>query len=772
MQNIIFSVAAFFLLVLLNACNLTQSVPEEAYLLVKTNIELKKKVKKDGVVKEEIKNLVIQKPNTKMFGLASLRLGIYNLAFDKKESKFRWWLKNKVGEAPVIYNNKISAKSAENIRLHMFNKGFLNAEVKFNTIYNSKKASVVYSILPGEVFTIDKITLPQLPGSLYKHILEIQDKSLLKKGTYFDINVLNDERTRITTHLRNMGYYNFRKDYLLFDLDTNNTTKKVDVVMIVNEPKPEEWHEKYKIENIYIIGDYSVLEEDSMKRDTIMYNDFYFIQSSKKYKPKVIASAIFFKKGEYFSLDSYPNTLKKLASYGSFKFVDIQFVTKYVKEIPSLDVFIYLTSAKKNTVSVDLEANHNFIGLTGASTGFTYQNKNLTKAADLFSIKVSTGIEFNVANGLTNPVNNADFTVETNYYLNKFLVPFALKKVSKYNNVKTRFSFQYNYERRFTFYSLHSNSFNFGYEWNEAPNKKHSYNPISATLLILPEKNLTDDFRTKLEDIPSLQRSFQEQLILGSNYSFLYNNKKSESDRSFIVFQGKIALAGNLIHAITALTKQAKNNSTPYQLFKREYSQFVRFEANIVHNYSIGRHASLNSRFITGIIIPFGNSTDAPYFQQFYVGGSNSIRAFRLRALGPGTYADQANINNPNFFFDQAGDFKLEGTTEMRFDIYKWFKGALFVDVGNVWLLKNDPDRIGGTLKKDNLFNAIAVGVGFGLRLDFEYFVIRTDFSLPIVDPRYDDSRRYPLNDFKFSVGRDSWFRAHSVFHLAIGYPF
>lgn len=772
MQNIIFSVAAFFLLVLLNACNLTQSVPEESYLLMKNNIVFQKKVKKEGISKEEIQNLIIQKPNTKMFGLVSLRLGIYNLAFDKKENKFRWWLKNKVGETPVIYNNKISSKSAENIRLHMFNKGFLNTKVEYSTTYNPKKANVIYTISPGKVFTINEVILPQQSNSLYKHILDIQDKSLLEKGANFDINFLNDERTRITTHLRNMGYYNFRKDYIVFDLDTNNTTKKIDIVLSVKEPKPGEWHEKYTIQNIYIIGDYSVLEEDSMKRDTLLYNDFFFIQSSEKHKPKVIANAIFFKKGEFFKLDSYQNTLKKLASYGAFKFVDIQFATKSVKETPSLDVFIYLTSAKKHTVSVDLEANHNFIGLTGSSLGFTYQNKNLTKAADLFSIKVSTGVEFNVANGLTNPVNNADFTIETNYYLNKFLVPFPLKKVSKNNNVKTRFSIQYNYERRFTFYSLHSNSFNFGYEWNESANKKHLYNPISATLLILPEKTLTDDFRQKLADIPSLQRSFQEQLILGSNYTFLYNNKETESDRSFIAFQGKIALAGNVIHAITALTKQAKNNLTPYQIFKREYSQFARFEANVVHNYSIGRHASLNSRFIGGIIIPFGNSTDAPYFQQFYVGGSNSIRAFRLRALGPGTYADQTNINNPNFFFDQAGDFKLEGTTELRFDIYKWFKGALFVDAGNVWLLKNDPDRVGGTLKKDNFFNAIAVGVGFGLRLDFEYFVIRTDFALPIVDPRFDDSRRYPLNDFKFSVGRDSWFRAHSVFHLAIGYPF
>ena len=447
MQNIIFSSSAIIFLILLNACNLTQSVPKNEYLLIKNQIELQKKVKRDGVLKEDIQNLVIQKPNTKMFGLISFRLGIYNLAFEKKENKFRWWLKNKVGEAPVIYNDKISFKSAENIRLHMFNKGFLNAKVKFNTSYDSKKAKVSYLIEPGQVFTINKIVTPDLSGTLYKHIKEVQTETLLAEGNNFDINVLDQERTRITTHLRNMGYFNFRKDYISFELDTNNTAKHVDIVMSIKEPKPGTWHEKYTVQDIYIIGDYSALDGDSIARDTILYKDLYFIQSILKYKPKVIANAIFFEKGEYFRLDSYQNTLKKLANYGAFKFVDIQFVPKTVKGKPSLDVYIYLTSSKKHTVSFDLEANHNFTGLTGASIGFTYQNKNLSKAADLLEFKVSTGIEFNVANGQPNPVNNSDFTIETNYYLNKFLLPFPLQKVSKYNNVKTRFSFQYNFER-------------------------------------------------------------------------------------------------------------------------------------------------------------------------------------------------------------------------------------------------------------------------------------------------------------------------------------
>lgn len=735
-------------------------------------MKLAHKIKSNNNVKEDIQNLVIQKPNTKMFGLISFRLGIYNLAYDKKENKFRWWLKNKVGEAPVIYNPKISSKSAENIRLYMFNEGFLNAKVDFATTFSPKKVALNYSVFPGDQFTTGDITLPEASNTLLNHVTQVQEETLIETGSPFSINTLNDERVRITTHLRNMGYFNFRKDYIVFELDSNNSTKQVNISMNIKGPTPESWHEKYTINNIYVLTDYLKADNQMLGLDTIMHDGIYFVGTEVKYKPKVIANGIFLESGEYFRLDSYQNTLRKLANYGTFKFVDIQFVPVVKGNKKHLDAFVYLTSAKKQTISVDVEARHNFIGLAGASVGVTYQNKNLSKSADLLEFKISSGIEFNAGNGLTYPVNNADVIVETNYYLNRFLLPFPLKKTSKYNNVKTRISLQYNYERRIQFYSLHSNTFNFGYEWNESANKKHIYNPISATVLFLPEKNVSDEFRERINEIPSLARSFEEQLILGSNYTFFYNNKKTENDKSYMVFKGNVALAGNVIHGFMALTKQARNNPRPYSIFNREYSQFARFEANIIHNFTIGKHASLNSRFNTGVIVPFGNSTVAPYFQQFYVGGSNSIRAFRLRALGPGTYADEANIDNPNFFFDQAGDFKLEGNTELRFDIYKFFKAALFVDAGNVWLLKQDPDREGGTISKGNFFNALALGVGFGLRLDFDYFVIRTDFALPLIDPRFSDSRKYPLNDFEFSLGKNSWFRKNSIFHLAIGYPF
>jgi len=754
---------------LISSCNTTSSLQDGEVLLDKNKINFSKKIKTNRTFKEELLLLPAQSPNRKMFGLIPFRLGIYNSTYNKKENKFRWWLKNKVGEAPIIHNNFLTETTKETLRLFMFNKGYLNTKVSAQTEIYERKATVSYLITPNEQFIIDKVTLPKDSNTLLRHLKQGDINTLIHEGDALDINTLDAERKRISDHLRNQGYFNFRKDYVQYELDTNNIDKTASILFNIKEPAPNKWHKKYTVNDIYVYVDYNTSVFDTAQLDTVSHGGYHYIYANFKLKPKAISNGIFFEKDTYFRLDAYQNTLKKLANFGTFKFVDIQFspFTKAGKEY--LNTYIYLTSSKKQTVSVDLELNHNFIGLTGSAISFTYQNKNLTKAADLLEFKISTGVEFNFGDSLS-ALNNADFIIETNYYLNKFLVPFPLKKVSKNNNVRTKFQIQYNFERRIQFYSLHSTSFSFGYEWNETSNKKHTYNPIYTNLLLIPKKE--QEFIDKLELIPSLKRSFEEQIILGSNYTFVANNKKSINDRSYSIFQGKIALAGNLIHLFKSLTKNAKNSTTPYKIFNREYSQFVRFESTVVHNYDIGPHSSLNSRFNGGIIVSYGNSTVAPYFQQFYVGGSNSIRAFKLRALGPGTYSDTTSYDNASFFFDQAGEFKLEMNTELRFDIYKWFKGALFVDAGNVWLIREDPDREGGLISKDNFLNAIAVGVGFGLRLDFEYFIIRTDLSLPMIDPRYDYDQRYPINEFQFNFGKNSWFRKYSVFHLAIGYPF
>ncbi len=736
----------------------------------KNKVTLPKHFKNKKEHQKALLKFCAPKPNKKMFGLFPVRLGIYNMVYNKRENKFRWWLKNKVGEPPVLFNENISVHASENLRVYMFNLGYLDAIVNPSFSFKNRNAKTLYTVIPKKQYHIISYTIPLDTNTLYHYINEIQNKTLIKPKDPLDFNILEDERERITAHLRNNGYYNFRKDYINFELDTNqkalSSTVRLKIIPTVND----KWHIQSKIEKVNIFVDEDLKGSNKKNIDSVDFLGYTFIFSKRKYKEKMLSRCIFFEENDMFIVNDYQKTLTKFAGIPSIKFADIQFKERIQNDTSYLISNVYLTSAKKQAISFDIQANHNFNGFSGTSIGFSYQNRNLSKAADMLELKLSTGVEFNIAGNRTSVLNNAEVLVEANYYLNKFLLPFKVKKYSKNSTIRTKFSAAYNFERRIPYYSIHSTSFNFGYEWVKKLRMAHSFNPISFNLMIIPKKEPA--FIDKLEQIPSLKTSFQEQIILGMNYTFNYNNKNGINDKSFFSFKGSASTAGNFLHGIVALTKYAKKHTRPYKIFNTEYSQFIRLEGTIVHNWHFAKHASLVSRFNIGAIVPYGNSTVAPYFQQFYVGGANSIRSYRLRALGPGTYVDSINRNDPNFFYDQAGDFKLEANTELRFDIFKWFKGAFFIDAGNVWLLRRDPDRIGGKIAKNNFFNALALGGGFGLRLDFDYFIVRADFALPMIDPTYSNDKRYPFKSFKFGFGRNSWFREFSIFHIAIGYPF
>ncbi|MGB1248540.1 MAG: BamA/TamA family outer membrane protein [Chitinophagales bacterium] len=752
----------------MSSCNVTSALQENESLLVKNKIVINGEISNKRALKESLETIPIQSPNRKMFGVLPVRLAIYSSASQKKYNKFRNWLMKSVGEEPVVFKPVIANKSALDIRTYMFNRGYLHSEVQETHTINKKKTVVTYTITPNEQFFIDSIFLPKNHPEFVALLDKKKKDQLLFEGDPLDIDVLDEERKRIADIFRNKGYYYFSKDYIVFEIDSNYTEKTANLHLKINEPINGNGHQKYDINNVYTYTNYQLGAENQILNDTINEEEYYFIADKHQYRTRMLRSGIFFEKGEKFKLDNFFDTKRKISNFGTFRFVDINFADISDSTGQNLlDVHIHLTPAKKQSMSIQVEGNQNTLGLTGSAVSFTYRNKNLFQGADLLQFRISSGLEFQF-NGNGQALNNTDVTTELSYSLNRFLLPFPMKKVSKKSNVKTTFTLGYQYQRRIKNYSLHSTNFSFGYEWNESNNKKHIYNPISLNFLLIPKK--TDEFQSLLDQIPSLRRSFEEQLIAGSNYTFLYSNKNKETDRSYMYFNGNIRLAGNVIQAFAATINKNKEKEKPYGIGKREYSQFARFEGNIVHHWDFSRHAQLVTRFNTGIIVPYGNSEFAPYFQQFYAGGANSVRAFRLRAIGPGTYADTTATNNDNLFFDQAGDIKIETNTELRFDIYKFFKGAIFVDAGNVWLLKNDTARVGGQFEFNQFHKGIALGTGFGARLDFSYFVIRLDMAFPIRDPRLPAGETWAIKDFKFFDKQ--WRKENLIFNLAIGYPF
>jgi outer membrane protein insertion porin family len=759
-----------FTVVAISSCNVTRSLQEGESLLVKNKIVIEEDIPKKRFFKESLALLPPQKPNKKMFGIIPIRLALYAQANSKKENKFRWWLKNKVGEAPVVFKNESVDRAKIALSNYMFNRGYLHNEVVADIQENNKKIKVVYSIIPKDRYYISEVVFPEPDNLLNRTILLTEETSLLAKGDPFDVTVMDNERKRISDFMRDAGYFYFNKEYLAFDLDSNQVDKTIKLIMVVKDARNPNDFKKFRINNIYTYTNYKIdAGKQTGKLDTVVVDEYHFIADEFKFKSKTLINAIHFSKGEYFKMTDHQKTIRKFGSYGTFKFTDVEFKDLTAsKGNNDLDVYIYLTPSKKQSMSVEIEANHSFQGFTGSALSYIYKNKNLSKGADMLEFRVSTGVEFEFRNQLS-MLRNADVIGEVNYYLNKFLVPFPLKNVSKNNNVRTRFSLRYNFGRRIPFYTLHSNTFTFGYEWNETSNKRHIYNPIAINLLLIPKKE--DAFVERLINTPSLARSFEEVIVAGSNYTYLLSTRKSDKDRSYFFFRGDVRMSGNLVHAMSMLANINKDNEKPYKIGNVTYSQFFRLEGDVVHYFKFAPHATLVNRFNSGVIYSYGNTTTAPYFQQFYAGGPNSIRGFRLRALGPGTYADLANIDNPNFFFDQAGDIKMETNAELRFDIYKWFKGALFLDAGNVWLIRKEDDRPEGEFKFNNFHKAIAIGTGFGLRLDFDYFVIRTDIGIPIRDPRLTSANEQWVIK-NFNLTDRNWRRQNLIFNLAIGYPF
>lgn len=742
---------------------------DDQHLLIKNKIVLKGKVKNKSKIKEDLQLLTFQKPNNKLFYVYPLRLAIYNMAHSntKRETKFRWWIKNKLGEAPVVFKEPLVQGSAKAMNNYMFNLGYLQNRVGSEVKYKKKKAIVTYNIEPNKVFKINTINLPPAQNAITRIIHQNQKKTLLKKGDALNIDVLDAERIRLSNELRNRGYFFFNKEYLSFTIDTLNKKQKADLNLLVNAPKKANGQDLFRINEVYIYTDYKVEQIGvATQLDTIIKEGYYFVRTENNINPKTLLLAMFFKKGDYYSLEKHQKTQKKIVSFGAFKFVNIEYKLSAI-DSNALDVFVLLTPAKKQSLSADFEVSHSFAGQSGTEIGGTYRNKNLSKRADLFEVKASAGVELNLFNRDTTLglLNAADFNAEVNYYVNRFIVPFPLKNVSKNSNVKTKFSLKYTFENRFERFSRHSTAFTAGYEWNETQTKKHFYNPFSVSLLLIPEKH--PKFQAQLDSLPSLSHSFEENIILGSDYTFLMTNKKGENDNSYFKFRGDINLAGNFVHLAMMAIKSGSTDTVPYKIFNKEYAQFARFEGNIIQYNRITNHSMLVSRFNAGIIIPYGNSIVAPYFQQFFVGGANSLRGFRLRALGPGSYAKESTEGSN--YYDQTGDIKIEANVEYRIDLYKWFKWAFFVDAGNVWTLRKQADRPNGVFDQ-KFYQSIALSFGVGLRLDFDYFVIRTDLAMPVIDPRYPLNERWRLNKMNFKDG--NWRSQNLIFNLAIGYPF
>ena len=752
------------LVLLISGCSGTKHLPEGELLYTGAKIKIEgdqpsKKERK--ALKSELALLTRPKPNSSLLGMRP-KLFFYNLAgTPKKEKGVRHWIKTKLGEAPVLYSKVDLEYNKRILQNYAENNGYYNTKTTADSTRTTKKASATYTVKPNQRYFIREVKFPEDSSSIATAVRKSQRRSLLKKGEPYSLEVIKTERERIDARLKEKGFYYFNPDYLLVQVDSTVADHQVDLIVKVKTDAPQLVKEQYKINKVIVYPNYSLNTENaSSNTDSIVkYKDFTIIDPDKLFKPTIFDRTLYFKKGDDYNRTNHNLSLNRLVNLGTFKFVKNQF--KVADTTGNyLDAYYYLTPLPKKSIRVEVLAKTNSANYTGTELNVNWSNRNVFKAAEQLTISAFGGLEVQVS-GQNNGFNVYRFGTEANLIWPRLIAPFKFESSSGFVP-KTKATIGYEFQNRTKLYSLQTLKGSFGYLWKENERKEHILNVTEITFA--SPQNVTALYKEQIAANASLGKVIEKQLIFGPTYSYTFTNTMQQRKKNTFYYKGSIDLSGTITGLVTGAN--IKSGDT-VKIFKVPFSQFIKVENEFRHYLKLGQESQLASRIIVGAGFAYGNANEMPFIKQFFNGGTNSIRAFRARSIGPGTFDSSTNANT--FLPDQSGDLKLEFNTEYRAKIYGLVKGALFMDAGNIWLLKDNPNKPGAQFSKDFL-NELAVGVGAGLRFDFSFLVLRTDLAFPIRKPYLPDGQRWVLDKVNFGSG--TWRNENLIFNLAIGYPF
>jgi outer membrane protein assembly factor BamA len=730
------------------------------------NDSLSKKSKK--ALKSELEDNLTPKPNSSFLGLRP-KLFFYNIAKEpKKEKGFNYWLKYKIGEKPVLLSDVDREFNKDIIVNYSENKGYFNAKATYDTVSKNKKAQVIYTLRPGNQYLINKVKFQNDSIPVTEEIVKVSDKTLLKEGNPFDLGVIKSERERIDNQLKQKGFYYFHPDNLIIQADSTVTKNhKVELNVKLKENTPDLAKQQFTIDKVIVFPNYNIrdvkdgkynipMDSDSLAK--YAHDDIYVIDPEQKFKPKIFDRALYFKKGDLYNRADHNLTLNRLINLGVFKFVKNEFVISDSLN-HKFDTYYLLTPRQIQSLRLEALGRTNSANYAGSELNLNWTHRNLFRGAEQF--KASVYGAFDVQIGGPKDAKNL-FRAGANAQLSipRIVAPFRFNSSSAFVP-RTNISIGYEFQNRTEYYTLNTFSGSFGYLWKENVRKEHDLKIIDITYVT--PANVTPLYDSISAKSQALQRVVQKQLIFGPTYSYTYTNTMLPK-KNTIYYKGTLDLAGNLTGLFSgANVKDGKQKS----IFGVPFSQYAKMEHDFRFYHKLGDKSSFASRFIGGIAYPYGNSDNIPFSKQFFSGGSNSIRAFRARTLGPGSF-DPRTIKQ-GYYFDQSGDIKLELNAEYRANIYKFLNVAFFADAGNIWLVNDDIQRPGAKFSNDFL-SEIAVGAGFGLRLDFSILILRLDLAMPFRVPYYEKGDRWTFD--KINFGNSSWRRDNLILNIAIGYPF
>lgn len=726
------AVAAIF-----SSCSETKYVPEGSYLLDKVEVAVEGNAA--GVNTSKMKQYVVQRGNSRWLAAAKLPLATYSLSGRDSTKWLNRTLKS-MGEAPAIYDSAMSVRSCLNLTQQLRNDGFLQASTSLQTTTHKRKISATYTLHPGRPYRIGNVKYAVADSDVAAlPVIADVDRRLIKQGEQFKVATLEQERERITTMLNSIGYYKFNKDYITFEADTVSGQQTVDVTLVLH---PFLTANKRQAQHpCYTIGDikYGVANDNKLNIRRRVLKENTFIESGDKY-----------------SNAKLKRTYNSFGRLQAVKYTDIKFKESAADSL-TLDCDIRLNTNKQHSVSIQPEGT-NTAGDLGAALAVTYENRNLFHGSELLSIELRGAYE--AIRGLEG-YNNSDFeeySAQASLTFPRFIAPFLPYGFRRRVNATSEVSMLYDLQNR-PEYHRRVMSVAWRYKWNDANHHdKYQVDLLDLNYVFMPW--ISDTFRKNyLEDNASrnaiLRYNYEDLFIMKIGFRYTYNNGR-------YAVKANVETAGNLLDACSGLFNYKTDDQGRRTLFNIAYAQYVKADLDYTRYVML----DYNNQFVfhcgLGVAYPYGNSDILPFEKRYFSGGANSVRGWSVRELGPGKYkGHDGNID----FINQTGDVKLDLNLEYRAQLFWKFNGALFVDAGNIWTLRNYSDQPDGQFKLHSFWREIAASYGIGLRLNFDYFILRFDAAMKAINPAYSDSRsHYPIAHPDF--GRDF------TFHFAVGLPF
>lgn len=724
--------------VILMSCSGTKYVSDGSYLLNSVNVQVDDRY--TDIDPGMLKSYVRQKENSKWFSAAKIPLGIYSLS-GRDTTKWINRTLRAMGEEPVVFDSIQSEESSKSLCSELQNKGYLGAYVKLDKQYKrKKKVDISYILYPGERYFIQSIKY-DIQDSLLAKFAEITDESkrLLHQNMQFNASLLDNERKRITEYLVNNGYYKFNKDYISYLADTISGSRGIDLTLVLREYRTrtnaDTLHSRYRIGNINYFNGEAPSAPINLRN-------------------KVLRNNTFIESGDYYSASRLGRTYNRLGRLQAIKYTNIGFVER--PDSMLLDCNIQISTNKPNTISFQPEGT-NTAGDLGAAASLMYQNRNLFRGSELFSIELRGAFE--AIRGLDgyNNDNFEEYTVETSLMFPRFIAPFLSQSFRRRINATSEIALMYDLQNR-PEYHRRVLSAAWRYKWNDAAHHdKYQIDLLDINYVFMPwiSTKFREDY---LDDNTNrnaiLRYNYEDLLIMKFGFRYNYNN-------GLYAIKANVETAGNLLGALSNVANFKKNDQGQYKVFNIAFAQYVKGDIDFTKYFKFDNTNTLVFHAGLGIAYPYGNSSILPFEKRYFSGGANSVRGWSVRSLGPGRYVGKnGNID----FINQTGDIKLDLNIEYRTYLFWKLDGALFVDAGNIWTFRDYKDQPGGQFDITEFYEQLAVSYGLGFRLNFDFFILRFDMGMKAIDPAYVGSAHYPITRPRFS--RDF------AFHFAVGMPF